>query len=202
MILAAGTSAPPVVLQVDVKGRFTQHVKFFSISDNAGHTSTRPLAVVGQWIPTLNYIFGKQANIHFVRQGSLERRRIAQNLGNPIQLPAAGGLGPDATAIANIGDATADLNIFFVWELRRAATGDSTEATTQAIGSAHSGAGPGNILIEDNVNGRDDLAIAHEIGHHLGLHHNLVSTTNLMFDTSPLQGFSLNRNEVNIANIL
>jgi hypothetical protein len=201
-ITAAGGPTLPVVLEVHVKGRFTQRVKFFSVSDNAGHHSTRPLAVVGQWIPTLNYIFGKQANIRFVRHGSLERITIPRNLGNPIQLPGAGGLGPDATAIANEGDITADLNVFFVWELRRAPAGDSTEATTQMIGSAHLAGATGNILIEDNVDGRDDLALAHEIGHHLGLHHNTANAINLMFDTSPLQGFALNKDEVNIANTL
>jgi hypothetical protein len=199
-IAAASLSSLPALLEINVKDKLTQRVKFFSVRDNAGHRSTRPLAIVGKWIPTLNYIFKRQANIEFVRHGSLERLRIGSALGDPIQLNPAGGLGADATTIVGQGDGTADLNVFFVWELRRAATGDSTEATTQTIGSAHSGGGPGNVLIEDDVDGRDDLALAHEIGHHLGLSHNTASAINLMFNTSPLQGFSLNKAEVNIAN--
>lgn len=190
----------PVSLDVAVKDKLIQRVRFYSVSDNAGHHSTRPLAIVGEWFPVLNYIFKRQANIEFVRHGTLGRLSIAQNLGNPIQLNPAGGLGANATVIADQGDTTADLNVFFVWELRRAASGDSTEATTRTIGSAHAGAGPGAILIEDDVGGRDDLALAHEIGHHLGLSHNNGSAINLMFDTSPLQGFSLSKAEVNIAN--
>jgi hypothetical protein len=199
-IAAASLTALPALLEINVKDKLTQRVKFFSVSDNAGHRSTRPLAIVGKWMPTLNYIFKRQANIEFVRHGSLDRLPIASGLGDPIQLNPAGGLGADATTIVGQGDNTADLNVFFVWELRRAASGDSTEATTETIGSAHAGGGPGNVLIEDNVDGRDDLALAHEIGHHLGLSHNTGSAINLMFDTSPLQGFSLNRAEVNIAN--
>ena len=199
-IVAASLSALPAILEVNVKDKLTQRVRFFSVHDNAGHRSTRPLAIVGSWMPTLNYIFKRQANVEFVRHGSLSRLAIGSALGNPIQLNPAGGLGADATTIVNQGDNTADLNVFFVWELRRAAAGDSTEATTQAIGSAHSGGGPGAILIEDNVDGRDDLALAHEVGHHLGLSHNTASAINLMFNTSPLQGFSLNKTEVNIAN--
>ena len=200
VISASIAAALPVSLDVTVKDKLTQRVKFFSVSDNAGHRSTRPLAIAGKWMPTLNYIFKRQANVEFVRHGSLDRLSIAQNLVDPIQLNPAGGLGADATTIADRGDATADLNVFFVWELRRAASGDSTGATTRTIGSAHAGGGPGAILIEDDINGRDDLALAHEIGHHLGLSHNTGSAINLMFDTSPLQGFSLSKAEVDIAN--
>ncbi len=200
-IAAASLTALPVFLDVRVKGKFKQSVKFFSVSDSK-HRSTRPLAIVGEFIPVLNYIFKRQANVEFSRHGSLERLHIDQDLGDPIQLPSTGGLGTNATIIANHGDAGADLNVFFVWELRRAASGDSTEATTQTIGSAHASSGPGNILIEDDVDGRDDLALAHEIGHHLGLSHNTARAINLMFDTSPLQGFSLSKDEVNIANVL
>ena len=197
-LLASRIPFVPVELEVSVKDKLTQRVKFFSVSDNAGNRSTRPLAVTGQWLPVFNYIFRRQANIELVRHGSLESITIAQNLGNPIDLPTTGGLGTNATVIANRGDATADLNIFFVWELRRG-TGDSTEATTQTIGSAHSGSS-GNVLVEDNMDGRDDLIVAHEIGHHLGLSHNNTTKLNLMFDTTPFTGFSLNKAEVNTAN--
>jgi len=202
LIVAGSLSALPAILEVSVKDKFTQLIKFYSVRDNAGHRSTRPLADAGAFIPILNYIFKRQANVEFSRHGSLETLTVPSALGNPIQLNPAGGLGADATTIVNLGTNTANLNVFFVWELRRAASGDSTEATTQTIGSAHASGGPGNILMEDDIDGRDDLALAHEIGHHLGLSHNTASHINLMFDTSPLQGFSLNKSEVNKANLL
>lgn len=202
LIVAGSLTALPALLDVRVKDKFTQTVKFYSVRDNAHHVSTRPLADVGAFLPVLNYIFKRQANIEFSRHGSLETLTVPSALGNPIQLNPAGGLGADATTIVNLGARGSDLNVFFVWELRRAAAGDSTEATTQTIGSAHVSGGPGNILMEDDIDGRDDLALAHEIGHHLGLSHNTASNINLMFDTSPLQGFNLNKSEVNQANLL
>src|SRR6266478_759755 len=107
VITASIAAALPVKLDVSVKDKLIQRVKFYSVSDNASHKSTRPLAIVGQWMPVLNYIFKRQANIEFVRHGSLDHLSIAKNLGDPIQLNPAGGLGADASAIVAKGDATA-----------------------------------------------------------------------------------------------
>ncbi len=195
-IAAVSLTSLPTFLEVGVKDKVTQHVKFFSLSDNAGNRSRRPLAIVGQWLPSLNYIWKRQANVQLVREGSLERKTIPQNLGNPIALPT-GSLGTTGTTIANAGSMTADLNVFFVWEIDEPGANDEDAVTT--IGTAHSG-GPGTCLFEDNAGGGEMLSMAHEFGHHMGLDHNNGDKKHLMWPTSGERGLNLTKDDVNIAN--
>jgi Metallo-peptidase family M12B Reprolysin-like len=201
-ITAKKAGRTDVILDAQVKGELVQLVHFFSVSDSV-RASTRPLADVGHFLPMLNYIFRRQANIKFTRHGALDPMVFAQDLGNPIALPPTGGFGASGALIAARGSAAADLNVYFVWELQRGVgNGDSTEATTQTIGSAHASGGPGNIMFEDSVTGNNDIVMAHEVGHHLGLSHNTAGDTNLMFPNTPIKGFNLNKAEVNKANVL
>src|SRR6476660_7944454 len=69
----------PLFLEVAVKEKRQQLITFNFLSDNAGHRTTRPAANVGQWMPTLNYIWRRQANVELVNHG-IRTPRIAQNL--------------------------------------------------------------------------------------------------------------------------
>jgi hypothetical protein len=188
----------PLQLEVGVKDKLVQHVHWYSVRDNAGHHSTRPLAIVGQWMPQLNYIWKRQANVELVMHGAGERLRIDQNLGDPIVLGASG-LGTDGAVVANAGNNTADLKVFFVWEIQRPGSLRDTDATTRTIGSAHNGE-TGAVLFEDRA-GRDVmLSMAHEFGHHMGLSHNEANRINLMWPVTDERGLNLTKDEVNIAN--
>src|SRR5262245_24797193 len=80
-----------ISLDISVKDLMTQRIHFYSVSDNAGHRSTRPLAEVGEILPLLNYLFRRQANIRMVRHGSLDPLEMAQNI-VPIVVPDTPGL--------------------------------------------------------------------------------------------------------------
>src|ERR1051326_8939961 len=188
----------PLLLEVGVKDKLTQHVHFYSVRDNAGHHSNRPLAVVGGWRPNLNYIWKRQANVEIVQHGALEQLRINQNPGDPIMLGTTG-LGTDGAVVANAGDDSADLKVFFVWEIQRPIPNWDTDATTRTIGSAHNGE-TGAILFEDDAGPDQMLSLAHEIGHHMGLSHNEGNRVDLMWPVTGERGLNLTKDEVNIAN--
>jgi hypothetical protein len=195
-IAAVGTGRPTLFLEVSVKEKITQRVQFYSVRDNAGHRSRRPLAIVGDWLPSLNYIWKRQANVELVRLGALGTLNVAQDLGDPIALPS-GSLGTNGAAIRDAAGTTADLGVYFVWEIDEPGADDEDAVTT--IGTATSG-GPGVCLFEDDAGSGQMLSMAHEFGHHMGLDHNNASRINLMWPTTGERGLNLTRAEVNIVN--
>lgn len=186
---AGGTGT--IFLDVSVKDLMTQRIHFYSVRDNAGHSSTRPLAQVGEIMPLFNYIFRRQANIRMVRHGSLDDLAMAQNI-VPIVVPdTPQGLGAIGDAIRARGILTSDINVFFVPLI----DGDADGAVWE-IGSVRTGNGPGAIVLEDRAT---HFALAHEIGHHLGLPHNPSSRLDIMGASSG-NVLSLGKDEVNICN--
>ena len=189
-------STETVFLEVAVKDKVTQHVQFYSVRDNAGHRSRRPLAVVGDWLPNLNYIWRRQANVEIVRHGSLGTLTVNRDLGDPIALPS-GNIGTNGTAIRDAAGTTADLGVFFVWEIDE--PGSSDEDAVCTIGTATNG-GPGICIFEDQAGAGQMLSLAHEFGHHMGLDHNNASRSNLMWPYTGERGLNLTKEEVNIVN--
>ncbi len=181
-----------IFLDINVKDRMTQRIHFYSVSDNAGHASTRPLAEVGRILPLLNYIYKRQANISMVRHGSLDPLVMAQNI-VPIVVPdTPQGLGVAGDAIRARGILTSDINVFFVPVID-----GTTDGAVWEIGSVRTGNGPGAVVLED---GATHFALAHEIGHHLGLSHNdPVNRLDLMGASSGAV-LSLGKDEVNTCN--
>jgi hypothetical protein len=198
LIAAVSLTSLPTFLEVGVKDKILQRIQFYSVKDNAGHFSRRPLAISGEWIPGLNYIFKRQANIEIVRHGAPKTVKVNQNLGDPVvvsdDVPGATEL-----AIAATGNQTADLNVFFLWEVQTPSGGD-TDAIVGVIGSAHLGAGPGFVLFEDNAGSGAMLSMAHEFGHHMGLTHREVNKKDLMWPFTGQRGLNLTKEDVNIAN--
>ena len=110
----------------------------------------------------------------------------------PIVVPdTPQGLGAIGDAIRARGTNTSDINVFFVPEI----DGD-TDGAVWEIGSVRTGNGPGAIVLED---GATHFALAHEIGHHLGLPHNASNRLDLMGASSGAV-LSLGKAEVNICN--
>jgi hypothetical protein len=198
MIAAIGLTSLPVFLEVGVKDKLLQRINFYSVKDSTGRRSTRPLAIGGQWIPELNYIFKRQANIEIVRHAAPMTITVNQDLGDPI-IVQDGAPGPTELAIAAKGLQTADLNVFFVWEVQTPSGGD-TDAIVGVIGSAHLGAGPGFVIFEDRAGSDNMLSMAHEFGHHMGLEHREVNKKDLMWPFTGQRGLNLSKEDVNIAN--
>jgi hypothetical protein len=197
-LIGAGLTSLPTFLEVGVKNKITQRIQFYSVRDSTGRTSRRPLAISGEWVPSLNYIFKRQANIEIVRHAAPQNVKVNQDLGDPIivsdDIPGATEL-----SIAAEGNQTADLNIFFVWEVQTPSGGD-TDAIVGVIGSAHLGQGPGFVLFEDRAGGGAMLSMAHEFGHHMGLTHREVDKKDLMWPFTGERGLNLTKEDVNIAN--
>jgi hypothetical protein len=190
--VTATGGAGAITLDIGVKDLMTQRIHFYSVHDNVGHSSTRPLAEVGEILPLLNYIFRRQANIRMVRHGSLDDLPMTRNI-VPIVVPdTPQGLGPIGDAIRAQGILTSDINVFFVPVIE----GD-TDGAVWEIGSIRTGNGPGAIVFED---GAKHFALAHEIGHHLGLSHTHPANRLDIMGEASGSVLSLGKNEVNICN--
>jgi hypothetical protein len=196
LMATGGGSIFPLFLDIDVKDERKQLVKFNFVRDNAGHKTQRPSAVVAHWMPTLNYIWRRQANVHLVNHG-VQRVKIDQDLGATIMLPK-GSLGTTGQTIAAAGDTGVDLNVFFVWDLQETGNPADVDAVT-TIGTAGSGS-PGTCIFEDDAGHAQAISLAHEIGHHLGLTHPGHRKIDLMWDFTDERGFNLSKADVEKAN--
>jgi hypothetical protein len=189
--VTATGSTGTIILDISVKDLMRQSIHFYSVHDNAGHASTRPLAEVGKILPLLNYIFRRQANIRMVRHGSLEDLAMTQNI-VPIVVHGPRDWSPNGDAIRARGIHTSDINVFFVPVIE----GD-TDGAVWEIGSIRTGNGPGAIVLED---GAPHFVLAHEIGHHLGLSHTDPANRLDIMGASSGNVLSLGKDEVNICN--
>jgi hypothetical protein len=196
LMATGGSILLPLFLEIGVKDKRQQFVMFNFVHDNAGHRTRRPSAILGQWLPTLNYIWKRQANVEIVRHG-IQRVTIPQNLGDPIMLPA-GSLGTTGTTIGAAGDSGVDLNVFFVWRLQETGNPNDVDAVS-TIGTAGSGS-PGTCIFEDEAGRGQALSLAHEIGHHLGIRHAGHRQIDLMWGITGERGLNLTRADVNTAN--
>jgi hypothetical protein len=190
--VAAVGGPTPLFLEISVKDLMTQSIHFYSVSDNAGHASTRPLAEVGKILPLLNYIYRRQANIRMVRHGSLDPLPMTVNIVPIVIPPTPQGLGTAGDAIRAQGTNTSDINVFFVPVIQ-----GSTDGAVWEIGSVRTGNGPGAIVLED---GATHFTLAHEIGHHLGLLHNDPANRLDLMGASSGNVLSLGKDEINTCN--
>ena len=152
-------------LDVSVKRRKEPDITihYYRISDNAGHRTRRPRGDEGNLTATLNEVWARQANVHFIR-GITVDRQVNKNLGKVIEyslLDPTNWLAITNLAIPDTPGKTF-IHVFLVWEFERLPKREGREIIgTQAYGK---------ILLEDDA---PPLVIAHEAGHALGLkyHH-------------------------------
>lgn len=161
---AAGGTA--VELEVDTKNLKKVRVMFNFVKDNAHHHTRRVPASAAQWIIDLNrFIFKPQANVEIMSHAPARWVTVAQNLGDVVRfsshLPAVDPKQHEWDVVVAQGDATADLNVFLVWEYEQ----DETPYHDDAGG----GTSGTNTLLEDHLQGYLHRNLGHELGHALGL---------------------------------
>jgi hypothetical protein len=169
-------------LEVAVKALKVIRVAFYSVSDTAGHRSTRPMSDVAAIVEGSNKRYFPQANI-WLQAASSRALKINYNLGNRLdwaerrmfrRLPPGplryglyrpGGPGPllwpgedDASARLRVllreGDPYADFHVYFVWKI-------GSDRNVVAFQQDK------NCVIQDFTGLPVYLAFAHELGHYL-----------------------------------
>lgn len=188
---SGGTAAAE--LEVDTKNRKTVRVTWNFVRDNAGHRTWRARASTTQWVRDINHIYTGQANIEVIQQGA-RLVRVEQDLGTEVR--RAAGAADERAVVEALGDTTADLNFFMVWEYESdflAGTGpDRVDASR--IGNT--------VFYEDRAGSQTGETMAHEIGHYLGVsdHYDAARKHHLMHGYTDERGVHLPKEDVNVMN--
>jgi hypothetical protein len=162
-IQAKNGAAVATSLDIGVKNKKTVNIAFNFVKDNAGHKTKRAPASVGDWVKRIHYIFFGQTNIE-IKKHSAKWVTVPQNLGKVVRfsshIPGVPAAQHEWAAVTAVGDATADMNIFLVWEYEQDNTpfSDQTDAGTLS----------NNCIFEDHAGAQLGETFAHEIGHYLG----------------------------------
>jgi len=184
-------------LQLTVKNRRTITVTFNFVNDGAGHRTHRHHGVVDGFVREMNGIFLPQANVQ-IQKHAVRTVAIPGNLGPVIRfsahLPAVPVSEHEWPLLVARRDATASLNVFFVWEYESDATPniDNVDGATQG----------GVCVMEDHAGTDVGESLAHEMGHHLGLADTYASTARglLMYGYTDVRGRRLRQSDVNTIN--
>jgi hypothetical protein len=192
-IQARRGTAPAADLDVDTKYGKTLRVSFNFVSDSAGHHSSRPPASVSEWMPIINGVFSGQSNIN-IELRLVRPITVAGDLGDQITICQGGEEEWNRVAAPANRDRGADANFYMVWELEQ--TGSPTVDSLEALMSRD-----GACLVEDDLHGVNAVAIAHEIGHRLGVvdHYDAARSQELMYGY-PNRGTLLPKVHVNRMN--
>lgn len=178
-------------LEVDTKDRKNVSVTFNFVRDSAGHHTTRVAASATHWVATMNYIYNEQANIH-VKLRATRNVAVPIDLGTEVTWDATPG--SEWNTVTALGDGSADLNYFLVWEYEQDATpGDGANAGTLG----------GNCIFEDHAGTAVvGHTMAHEMGHFLGLPDQYVAARRLelMHGINGARGIHLRKVDVNVVN--
>ena len=184
-------------LLVGVKNRKTVNLAFNFVKDNAGHSTARARASAAEWVKGIHYIYFGQTNIEMKVKTS-RWVTVPQNLGRVVRfsqhLPGVPAAQHEWNAVTALGDATADMNIFLVWEYEQDNTpfSDQTDAGTLA----------NNCIFEDHAGAQLAPTFSHEIGHFLGCpdHYILARKRELMYGVTDARGVHIPKADADIMN--
>ncbi len=203
--LRPGAAPGEIVIDIAVKAPRTISTSFFYVSDGARQVTRRQVDPVpgrrGSGLQALiddtNDILGPQANV-WIKSKKTEALAISENLGRIVSPDTVTSSGRTEEAVIFAGkDPDADLNIFFVREVRL--RGDAVHGDTEGYNLG----GTNCIMIEDRIAGNDGITIAHESVHALlgGTRHaeHVRRRRNLMHEISG--GRYLNKAQIDALNI-
>lgn len=182
-----------VELEVETKNKKTVRIAFNFVRDSAGHSTWHVPASVGEWLKKVNYIYTGQANIEVVRHAA-RSVRVEQDLGREVR--RAAGAADERSIVEALGDSTADMNFFMVWEYESdfvpGAGADRVDASV--VGST--------CFYENRAGSQTGETIAHEIGHYLGVSDTYDDNLrhHLMYGYTDVRGIHLPKQDVNVMN--
>ncbi len=186
--------ASVVKLEVDTKNKKTVRITFNFVKDNAGHSTKRAPAAVAEWVKGINWIYERQVNVQIVKK-TARWVTVPQNLGRVVRfsshLPGVPAAQHEWAAVTALGEATADMNFFFVWEYEQ----DNTPFTDQT----DAGTLTNNCIFEDKAGKQMGETLAHEIGHYLGRpdHYDAARTHHLMHGITDARGIHIPKPDAN-----
>lgn len=173
-------------IEIEVKHQLKRFIRFFLVSDNAGHTTSFTDADTKEWTDFINdEVFTPQVNAYF-QHLSTESIKINEDIGDPIDF-ASIGLTPfvkregDAGRIWHIITDSGMLqpevfNVFCLWDFvnesiegKNHAAFVAAKVCTTAEEMVNSGVNYNMCMLKENI--RDQSAfksiLAHEAGHFL-----------------------------------
>ncbi len=150
-------------LEVAVKTKKTVRASFHLVEDNAGHKTTRSTSSIDGWVKTMNDILLPQANVAVTKQRAISVK-INQNLGDVVRfsshLAGVPASEHEWTVVTAKADASADFNVFFVWEYEQDINPNHDDTDAGTLGK--------NCIFEDRAGTNVGDTLAHELGHTLG----------------------------------
>ncbi|MCB1920027.1 MAG: peptidoglycan-binding protein [Candidatus Competibacteraceae bacterium] len=151
-------------LEIAVKTKKTIQASFHLVEDNAGHKTSRSASSVDGWVKTMNDIFLPQANIQVTKKRAISVK-INKNLGAVVRfskhLPGVPASEHEWDLVTAKGDASADFNVFFVWEYEQDINPNHDDTDAGTLGK--------NCIFEDHAGTNVGDTLAHELGHTLGV---------------------------------
>ena len=184
-------------LEVAVKAKKLVRVSFHFVEDNAGHKTTRSASSVSGWVRTMNDIMLPQANVEVLKQRAVNVK-INQNLGSVVRfsqhLPGVPASEHEWNLVTAKGDASADFNVFFVWEYEQDSTPNIDNTDAGALGK--------NCIFEDQAGTNIGDTLAHELGHNLGCidYYGAADKPLLMYGITDQRGQKITKAHANTMN--
>ena len=150
-------------LEVAVKTKKTIRASFHLVEDSAGHKTTRSVGSIDGWVKTMNDILLPQANVTVTKQRAISVK-INKDLGAVVRfsshLPGVPASEHEWDLVTAKGDASADFNVFFVWEYEQDINPNHDDTDAGTLGK--------NCIFEDHAGTNVGDTLTHELGHTLG----------------------------------
>ncbi|MDL1951425.1 hypothetical protein FBQ97_16655 [Acidobacteria bacterium ACD] len=150
-------------LLVVVKPVLEHTIAFHVVRDSAGHASTRGSASIARIHAVTNDLYFRQAAVRFAWDGVVHVVTVARDLGEKVT-SRQGNPSEEWNAVVASG-AGARFRVFFVHDF------DFEDSEKEELGGADHIPGRDSLVGDDTPANLEEKAVAHEVGHTLGLVH-------------------------------